>query len=306
MRPTPRGLVARAAWAALAAAATLALAGCPGRPDRHGDAAGEGGAEDAACVPPEHERTAVISRFGFVRQDPMMPGVVDGFDLDDHVSRAGDPRSCRHEDLVSPDGTPGINNQLAQLLPIVDSMTGGVIDSAIQTAINNGQLLITLSVEDLDDLCHDDQVTLVFQRVSGMPFIGADMMLDPGQTFDLQRDDPVTRVPARVTDGVLEAGPFTLPLPIAVLDASFTLNLYSTRVRARLTDDGGMDGLIGGGIARDEFLEHVHTFNIPMSLMTAVESALTLFADLDRNASGQCAQVSAALRFSARSAFVNP
>ncbi len=250
-------------------------------------------------------QSAVIVRLGFVRQAMDDPRV-DGFDLDGRVSTSSDSTSCRQADFTSHDGTPGIDNQLAKLLPIVDSMTGGALEGAVQGAINNGQQLLALSVEGLDSRCNDEEVTLVIQRVAGTPFVGADMLLDPWQTFDAQRALPPTRVPARVRDGYVEAGPFTLPLPVAVLTASFTLNLYAARIRARLRDDGGLDGVIGGGIDREEFMTEVRTLIIGQSLMDSINGALSIFADLDRDASGHCTRLSAAVQVTARPAFVNP
>ncbi len=235
-----------------------------------------------------------------------MPRIADGFDVDGRVSDSSDPQGCRRDDFTSSDGTPGVDNQLALLLPLVDQMTGGALDGAIQAAINNGQLLVTITIDDLDNRCNDDHIGITFQRVAGMPSVGADMRIDPGQTFDLQRSEATSRVDGRVREGFVEAGPFSLAIPIAVLDARFTLNFYAARFRARLLDDGGLDGIVGGGVSREEFSVHVHSFNIPMALMSTIDGALQLFADLAPDARGRCAQVSGAMRLDGRPAFVNP
>jgi hypothetical protein len=258
-----------------------------------------------ACTAESSSRSAVVAQLGFVRQSADGT-TVEGFDLDGRVSTSTDAMGCRQPDFTSADGTRGIDNQLAMLLPVVDSMTGGALEGAVQGAINNGQQLLAMTLEGLDSACDDPEVTLVIQRVAGMPFVGADMRLDPGQTFDALRDAAPTRVAARVHNGELEAGPFTLPLPVAVLTASFTLNLYGARVRARLLADGGLDGIIGGGIDREEFMAQVRTLIIGQSLMNSIGAALSLFADLDPGAGGRCTRLSSAVRFSARSTFVNP
>lgn len=260
----------------------------------------------AACDSPGRQRSAVLVSYGFVRADPMRGGVVDGFDLDDRASTAGDPMSCRHADFTSPDGVPGIDNQFARLLPVVDSMTGGAVDGLIQGAVNNGQLLLAVTMDGVDDLREDACVRLTFQRVQGVPLVGSDMRIDPGQTFDLMRDEPVGRATARIRGGVLEAGPFELPFPVAVLDARFVMDLHGARIRARVGPDGSFSGVIGAGINWQAVGETIARYGIGEGLQSMLVGALRLFADLAPDSGGVCRQISAGLRFDARPAFVNP
>lgn len=258
------------------------------------------------CESPKGASTMVIARFGFVRADPMRQGVSDGFDLDDHDSAPGDPIGCGRQDYTAPDGRHGVDNQLALLIPVVDSMTGGALDGAIQTAINNGQLLMTVTLEGLDNRCDDPSVTMLFRRVTGMPFVGSDMRVDPGQTFDQTRDLPVTRANGRVVGGVFTSDAVNIPLPVEVLDARFTLNLYGARMRLRFDDNGGAEGIIGGGISISEFTTTAEMFNIPTALRGAIGTTMRLVSDLAPNADGRCQQLSAAVSATLRPAFVNP
>ena len=260
----------------------------------------------AACDSPGRTRSAVLASFVFTRADATRASVVDGFDLDGRVSSPGDPMGCRQGDFTSPEGVPGVDNQIARLLPVVDSMTGGAFDGLIQGAVNNGQLLVAVSLDRVDDLRDDQCVTVNFQRVAGMPFVGSDMRIDPGQTFDLMRDQPVSRVEGRIRGGVLEAGPFALALPITALDARFTLNLRGARVRARVRDDGGLAGIVAGGVSIAEFSETIRGLTIRQEEMAAFTGALRLFADLEPDANGACTQISMGMNFDARPAFVNP
>ncbi|MFO0647509.1 MAG: hypothetical protein U0326_14810 [Polyangiales bacterium] len=258
------------------------------------------------CESPKGVSTMVIARFGFVRADTTRAGVSDGFDLDDHDTAPGESVGCGRQDYTAPDGRHGVDNQLALLIPVVDSMTGGALDGAIQTAINGGQLLMTITLEDLDNRCNDPSVTMVFRRVTGMPFVGSDMRVDPGQTFDQTRDLPVTRAHGRVENGVLVTDATNIPLPVEVLDARFTLNLYGARMRLRLDDAGGAEGIIGGGISISEFTATAENFTIPMSLRGAIGTTMRLVADLAPDDNGRCQQLSAAVSLSLRPAFVNP
>ncbi|MBL8605499.1 MAG: hypothetical protein JNK72_26445 [Myxococcales bacterium] len=287
---------------ALILIASLAL-GC-------GDDGGDGAANEAAlraarCQPSNTTRSAVIARFGFVRPAMNNAAVAEGLNLDNRVSTSGDSLGCRQADFTSPTGEAGIDNQLARLLPVVDAMTGGAFDGAIQGAVNNGQLLVGISLEGIDDPQNDPCVTLAFTRVSGSPFVDSNMLLDKGQTYELQRDRPVTRVSAALRNGVVTAGPFLLPLPITVLDANFVLNLHQAQIRATLREDGSLEGVIGGGISVSEFSDQVRTLTISQTEMNTITGALRVFADLAPE-NGRCQQISAGIRFLAREAFLQP
>jgi hypothetical protein len=260
----------------------------------------------APCSSPGALRSVVLSTFSFTRADPARGDVVDGFDLDDHASEAGDPVGCRQADFTSPEGERGVDNQIARLLPIVDSMTGGAFDGLIQGAVNNGQLLVAVSLDGVDDLRDDACVSVSFQRVAGSPFVGSDMRIVPDQTFDRDRGHPITQARARIRGGVLETEPFDLPLPVAALDARFTLNIRGAHVRARVGSDGSLTGVVGGGLSVSEFGDIIRTLGIGDAKRNAFNGALRIFADLGPDAAGACQQISLGMRFEARPAFVNP
>lgn len=285
--------------------AALAFAGC-GDGESPSDAGVDAPRPLAACESPGVSRSMVLSTYGFVRPDAMRGNSVEGFDLDGRVSTAGDIDGCRQSDFTDSRGVPGIDNQLARLLPVVDMMTGGAVDGLVQAAVNNGQLLIAITLEGVDDTVNDQCVSVVIQSVRGMPFVGSDMRIDPGQTYDLAPGERVTRTPARIRDGVLEAGPFDLPLPFAALDARFILDLRGARIRAVVRPDGSLSGIMGGGVPAVPLGETLIMYGIGSGLQQTLVGTLRLFSDLAPDASGMCTQISAGLRFDTRPAFVNP
>ncbi len=273
------------------------------------DASSEASVGDArvACPVSMPAQTFVFARIAFVREEMGVMDVADGFNLDNRVSRLGDVQTCRAGDLTSPSGETGIDNQLARLMPTVDQMTGGAVDGAIQAAINNGQMLVAVTVSGIDDACNDDSVDVTVQRVEGMPFVGSDMAVDPGQTFDLMRMVPISQLHGHITDRTLLTDPAQLPLPVAILDEQFTLQFHGARIRLQMSPTGDSHGIIGGAISLTEFAAVLAQIeNIPESLKMQVNSGLTLFADLDRDAMGKCQKISGALRIMARPAFVLP
>ncbi len=259
------------------------------------------------CVAPELGAPDTVLFFRgitFARADEA--NVSAGFDLDGRVSDRGDFDSCRKADFTSPDGTPGIDNQISELLPIIEMQTGGLrLDDVLQTAINNGQLLIALEVLDLDDPMNDPCVTVRLRPVVGMPLIGTDGRVLPGQTFDVSPDGEVSTVEgARLVDGVLEVGPAPVALPVQILDARFTLHVEDARMRLERQDDGSWQGALGGGISVAEMIQVAQGLTIPSDLMGAVNLVLRTNADLARDESGDCQQISATLVVDGVTAFL--
>jgi hypothetical protein len=284
------------------ALALAALSACSDPPATTVDAGGPLG--DSAA--PERcaggvSRGTVITRLVFARE---RMGVSEGFDLDGRDTPMGDMPSCFRPDYVSPEGVRGVDNQLSQLAALLDLQTQGAVDGLIQAAVNNGQLLMAITLEGVDDEREDPCVDMIFQRVQGVPTVGSDGVLDPWQSYDPIPDTPVTRARATIRGGVLEAGPFEGSVAVAVLDARFVLDLHGARLRARLGKDGALTGVLGGGMSVAQLSEIVGTLTIPMEFMNLARSYLRTIADLDRR-DGRCQQFSAALSITGRAAFVN-
>lgn len=260
-------------------------------------------AGDAAVVCTGGETYAsIMTQFTFARQRPM--GVSAGFDLDGRVTPAGDTMSCGRPDFTDPDGVAGIDNQFAEVIAVIDQLTTNAVDPLVQAAINNGQILMGVVLEHVDDTQNDPCVELVLQSVQGQATVGSDGFLDRGQTFDAIPGNAPSRTHASIRNGVVEAGPFELALPVTVLDARFTLNLHNAHVRLTLGKDRAMTGLIGGGISVEEMSATVGTLTIPSGQMSAFRGIIRNVADLNRVGT-RCEQFSAAMTFQARGAFVN-
>ncbi len=252
-------------------------------------------AAEPSCEVVAEPNVLLLRGITFARADEA--GVSEGFDLDGRVSDRGDFDSCRKRDFTAPDGTPGIDNQVAELLPIIEMQTGGLrLDDVLQTAIDNGQLLIALELLGLDDPMNDDCVAVRMRPVVGTPLLGTDGRVLAGQTFDISPEGEVSTVEgARLVDGVLEVGPAPVALPVQILDARFTLHVQDARIRLERQEDGSWRGVLGGGISVDEMIQVANGLTIPSSLMGAVMLVLRTNADLARDAEGDCQQISATL-----------
>lgn len=234
-------------------------------------------------------------------------GVSDGFDIDAHVSGGSDPIGCRHADFSTPAGEHGIDNQIATLVPIIESQAGGVtLDSILQTAINDGQLMLAIELLGVDDEMNDDCVTVRTRPLMGTPSLGTDGLIEIGQTFDAQPGGEQTLIPnARIVNGVVDVGPVPLTVPVAILDARFTLHIQSGFMHIEIHDDGVWSGKLGGGISIAEMTSIAMGLNIPSGLMGAVAALLMTSADLAPDPmTNRCTQVSSTLVFESATAFV--
>ncbi len=237
---------------------------------------------------------------------------VEGLDIDGRVSDGSDPEGCYQVDSVSPEGTPGIDNAVATLLPLVEGVVGqDNIDELLGAAISNGQLILLITLRGVDDLENDSCVDVAFGAGMGTPLQDSSGHYLPYQTFAWDSvAAPITVVPGgRITNGVLTAGPGEVVLPVRVLDAAFNLGVHQTGIRMTVAPDANgpgaaLSGLVAGGIVAEELAAVIQTFNVGNAIKGAIVPLLKTRADLGVNADGTCTQISAALRFKTTASFL--
>jgi hypothetical protein len=245
--------------------------------------------------------TAVVHTLELVRESPR--GVSLGFDLDDAQSDGRDHRSCFKEDYEAPDGTPGIDNQLALLLPLIDLAGENAVQSLVQNAINEGRLLILFDVMSMDD----GSLALTMRRGDDVPLLGTDNRVLAGQTLALHAEPSLSTTTAlRRVGNQLEAGPFSLQIPILIFTQLYLISMPAGRVRFDLDADGRITGgVLGGGIPMPVLIRVLETAsNFGPEFEELFGDAVRDAADLARDESGVCREMSAAVRFEAAPAFV--
>ena len=260
---------------------------------------------DSTQPEPAEPWLTVVDTMGFAVADEN--GAVPGFDLDGRASLEGESESCGYGDFTDPEGRTGIDNRLATLVPLFELAGIGAAEGLIQGAIKDGGLIIMFQVDGVDDLANDPEVTLMLRAGTGVPLLGTDGLLLAGQTFALHPESPDSQAPvARITDGVLEAGPFTARLPIQVFGVSYVLTMHDARIRARWTEDGGLvDGVLGGAVPYAELLEVGRLAAMDdASVLPAIELIFGSALDMQPDADGNCTRISGAFRFTAVSGFL--
>ena len=260
-----------------------------------------------SAFPPMESMLCVIDTIMFAAETA--PGVSPGFNLDEKVSDGSDLESCGGVDFTDPDGTPGIDNQAALLVPVFDLVGFGAVESFIQGAVEEGGFLLLWQIDGIDDLFYDEEVTVRMRFGSGVPLLGTDGRIVAGQTYHLHEDSPDQQVPnARITDGVLEAGPYDTFLPIDVFGVHYELDVRGAYLRGRLTYDGGIeDGILGGAVTYDSLLElAAKADNEAGGIYDRVVLITEGLGDMMPDKDGECQAMSASLAYSAVPAFFYP
>lgn len=255
---------------------------------------------DPACDGLGDQQVLLARRMVFVRL--ASDGVSEGFDLDDAVSDDGE---CAGPDLLSPEGTPGIDNAMSSLLPILETTEASAIEPLIQDSINGGAMLLMFDMSDLDDPSDDACVDLSVYKGVGAPMLGSDGWILPNQTLPVDPESTGNEALANpMADGRLDAGPFDqIALPIQVLDLDTTLIIHHARVRLEDQGDGTWRGLLGGGLAVQDLVDVATLQNVDPAVYELIGPFLDLMADLEPDEDGACTQISATLELELVPAF---
>lgn len=245
----------------------------------------------------------VITQLLFTRA---VDGVSDGFDLDDQASSGDDATGCGKEDFESPDGEAGIDNATSGLIALLELTEAAALEPLIQQTINQGELLLVVELQGVDDPVNDDSVDVYLWQALGVPSIGTDGFIEPGQTIDRDHSIPpsiVTDVP--LVDGQVIARGFEARLPITIFDASIDLRIYNAALRLDLHEDGSHSGVLAGALQYDGLLESLSTAAIDSGLQEQLPILLGQMADLE-DENGVCRVMSANLSFAGTDAFFFP
>ena len=231
-------------------------------------------------------------------------GVSHGFDLDRAVTEQGGSTGCGHTDFVSPTGMRGIDNQFAQLLPLIEQFGGMAIESYARAAIDSGNLLIMMEVTGVDSLDNDPEVSIGLFRGLGEPLKGTDGAIQSWQTFDRDIENPWVRVTeARIVDGILIASNFDYTLPFFIFDFAFEITLYDAELRVELSADGHHRGMFGGAVTIENMLHIADNIDGGEQLPPLIRNVGASMADLQPDESGTCQALSTVLNIESVGAY---
>ena len=235
----------------------------------------------------------VMRQIAFARfEDDIAPG----FDLDDSTGKV-----CGHDDWDSPWGTDGIDNNLARLIPALESTEAVAVEAILLQTINNGELLIVMEAGAVDSYEDDACIELDVMRGMGPVEVGSDDLLLPGQTVALDPDAEVTWLQTpRIEAGVFHAAGFSMSLPFQVLNEAIRFDIRQGQLRMEVDPETRVArGFAGGGVNVAEILALVADLGVDAEVKDLLNSILPAMADLDADGDGECEEISMALEFEA-------
>ena len=238
----------------------------------------------------------VVTSMGYMRSED---GISLGYDID-----GTDDPVCRVDDLTDPEGGSGIDNGLSYLIPALQASEAKVVEGYINEAIIEGRVLLAVEIQGVDSLVDDDCVDVTFLQAEGEPLLGTDGGLLAGQTL-LRADLPESTVRSvQIVNGVLDARPLNLDVPVSLLDANFELNMRDGGLQLRFAEDGAAEGFFTGGLHQEEITEILNSSGgVDSDVADLVNSILGLGLDLE-DENGQCAKMSAGLEFQAAAIYL--
>jgi hypothetical protein len=241
---------------------------------------------------------AVVTSLRFAR---ITDGVSLGFDLD---GDDGGDVGCDKPDVEHPDGTEGIDNALAGVLPILEQTEAAGVEGIAQDNIDNGNLLLMLAMDGLapaDPTCAAMQVF----RAKGPPLLGADGGILAGQTLQIDEDLPQGERLSAVRDGdAVHVEGLNLRFPLTIFDANLDLVIGHGQMTLEPTEDGGWKGVWGGGLPWAELVAQLQGTNVDQTLLGTLPTLLGAVADLAPNESGVCQEISLAFEVEATPAWL--
>ncbi|MCB9777634.1 MAG: hypothetical protein H6742_03640 [Alphaproteobacteria bacterium] len=279
----------------------LFLLACAGEGPADTDS-GAGSPDYGECGNPDDSWVGVMTSVTFARRAD--DGTTVGFDLDDHVSENGDSAGCGHADLSSADGVEGIDSAFSGLWPALAATEAGAVEGLMQDSITNGELLLILELERLDDVADDECVDLNLWRGTGTPLVGTDGVLLDSQTFATTSTTAPSSVPGiAVADGIVEGGPFDFDLPLQVLDVELDFHITGAYLHAELVSEDEFHGYLAGVVPLEDILLIAAEEDLG-STADLLENLVTLAADIDLSGGGACDGLSIVLEFTGTRAFL--
>ena len=255
-----------------------------------------------------------------VVQDPPMPVVEGkvsfGKNLDGNIDGSATPKTCAHENFVSPTGEPGIDNQMYRLVGCIYGWReAGVVEvNANEMRRTSGLAMILIEVEGVDDPRNDDDVTVSFYRsIDQFPLDSAGQVL-PFSSYRIDTANGKARygdsLKGSIKDGVLETESGDVQLPYYGNYNYMHPVIRDMSIRLEIAEDGETaEGLVYGYYNLEQFMYLIGGLG-PVILTSyfscpAFNDAAHRLADgYPDPETGECTHLSSAFEIGAHAAFI--
>lgn len=239
-----------------------------------------------------------------------------GVNLDGNVDGSATPKTCAHENFTSPDGVPGIDNQLYRLIGcIYGYREQGVIDiNANEMRRTSGLAMILIEVTDVDDTLNDDDVTVTFYRSVDQFPLDSQGEVIPFSSYRVDYTEGKPRygdsIKGSIVDGVIKAGSGDVRLPYYGNYNYMHPVIRDLQMELDISDDGTTaKGMIAGYYDLEQYL--YLTGGLGPVIVTGYFSCPAFFEAAKRLAdgypdpeTGECTHISSAFEIGTHAAFV--
>lgn len=239
-----------------------------------------------------------------------------GLDLDGDASGQGTPMSCPHVNFKSPDGKPGIDNQVYRILGCTYGWRhhGYIEDNANGERRDTSHGIVLIEVKGVDDRKNDDSVEVAFYKKSNGDTLPKDNKADilPHATY---RTDTTPRyggkAKGRIVNGVLETDPIDVTLPFYGNLTHLPLVMKGMRMQLPVDqqDQRFVQGMIAGYQDLANFWEYIQRYEY--MLVTGQFSCPGIYVAMNELAdgypdpqTGKCTALSAAFNIRVVPAFI--
>lgn len=239
-----------------------------------------------------------------------------GMDLDGGVDAGATPKSCKHNEFVGIDGTPGVDNQLYRLLGCVYGFRsyGQYEANENENRKSNGNGMTLIEVSNVDDARNDDDVTVTIYRAIDQYTLDSNGKFVPFASYriDAPKGEPryQSSVKGRIQNGVLTTEPGDAHLPFYGNYTYMNRLLRDMRLRLEIAADGASaKGMVAGYFDVEQLMFYIGGLG-PIS-STAISNCPSIYVAAHELAdgypdpkTGDCTSLSSAFNFSAVSAFI--
>ena len=242
-----------------------------------------------------------------------------GLNLDGNADGSATPKTCKHENFVSPTGEAEIDNQMYRLMGCVYAWrSGGHIEqNANSHRLNSGLGMILIEITDVDDVRNDDHVQVAFYRGTDPFALDSAGNVLPYSSYRIDTENGKPRygdvVSGKIVDGVLTTDPADVHLPFFGNYMYMNQLIKDLQLRLELAPDGrSAKGMVAGYYGVDQFYRYVSgmlgafpnttQFRLPPGIYVAAHQLADGYPD---PATGECTALSSAFKLEAVAAFIN-
>ena len=190
-----------------------------------------------------HNPTAVTDKLPFKE----VQGKIGlGLNLDDDTTGDASVKTCKHENFTTPDGEPGIDNQLYRVYGCAHAWRQGARFSnvfLIEPSLN--RLLVRIT--DVDDEMNDDHVEVTLMKGLDRIVIDAGGKALPWltQRIDQRYSEQFGHTTGRIVNGTLETDPIDYKMPMNEHALETYRYIRGMRLKLNLKENSA-EGLMAG------------------------------------------------------------